>query len=342
MSNQPGQTDGNRSNEAAYSIETDDLCLTFDDGTEALDGLSLSVPKGEFFGFLGANGAGKTTTIKVLATLLRPTSGDVRVNGFDVRNEQTKVRSSIGYMPQEVSVDDELTVRENIEFACEAYGISKADRSERVEELLDLVDVANVAEQRAKELSGGTKKRLDVATALVHDPPLIFLDEPTTGLDPTARNKLWNYFERINENGTTIFLTTQYLAEADELCDRIAVLLDGRVVESGDPAALKRRIGGDILTVEIADGDLERVASIARKADVFEGDPTVSTTDTGIAVTAADTRENGLDLLVALRDAGVTVTGFETRSPTLDDVFIEITEDSTEGLSDSEPVAEEI
>jgi ABC-2 type transport system ATP-binding protein len=313
------------------AVDVEGLEVTYGDGTEAVQGVDMAVPEGEFFGFLGPNGAGKTTTIKVFATLLSPTAGSVRVNGFDVRTDARKVRESIGYMAQETSVDPELTAAENVRFACEAYGVPRGERDDRVAELLDLVDLADVAGKRAEEFSGGMQKRLDAATALVHRPPLVFLDEPTTGLDPKARNRLWDYFRAINDRGTTIFLTTQYLEEADQLCDRLAVILDGEIVASGSPAALKRRVGGEILDVELADGAdaRERAAAIARGFGAFKN-ATVTETGEGISVTAETARQHGTDLLVALRDAGLTVTGFNVRAPTLDDVFLAITGEETE------------
>jgi ABC-2 type transport system ATP-binding protein len=331
----------------AYAIAGEGIEVTYSDGTEAVRGVDLHVPRGEFFGFLGPNGAGKTTTIKTLATLLDPTGGEVRVNGFDVRTEARKVRESIGYMAQETSVDPELTARENIRFACEAYGVPRVERAERIDELLDLADLAAVADKEADEFSGGMKKRLDAATALVHRPPLVFLDEPTTGLDPKARNRLWDYFRRINDQGTTVFLTTQYLEEADQLCDRLSVIADGELVATGSPDELKRRVGGEILDIELAgaegpaddpasDGDpRERAAAVARDADLF-ADATVETTAEGISVTAADARAHGTDLLVALRDAGIGVTGFNIRAPTLDDVFLAITGEHVEAETDGE------
>jgi ABC-2 type transport system ATP-binding protein len=308
------------------AVDADGLRLTYADGTVAVRGVEMTVPEGELFGFLGPNGAGKTTTIKVLATLLSPTDGEVRVNGFDVRTAARKVRASIGYMPQETSVDEELTARENIRFACESYGVPRGEHADRVADLLDLVDLADVADKRAEEFSGGMKKRLDAATALVHRPPLVFLDEPTTGLDPKARNRLWDYFERINDRGTTIFLTTQYLEEADQLCDRLAVILDGEIVAEGSPADLKREVGGEVLDVELEGGPSARrqAATIAREFEAF-ADASVTETDEGISVTAETARQYGTDLLVALRDAELTVTGFNIRAPTLDDVFLAIT-----------------
>ncbi len=321
-----------------HAIDAKNLTLTYADGTEAVREVSLAVPRGEFFGFLGPNGAGKTTTIKVLATLLEPTDGTVYVNGFDVTEHPRKVRESIGYMAQETSVDEELTARENIRFAAESYGVARGERKDRIDELLDLVDLTDVADKTAESFSGGMKKRLDAATALVHRPPLVFLDEPTTGLDPKARNRLWEYFRKINEEGTTIVLTTQYLEEADQLADRLAVILDGELVAEGTPEVLKREVGGEILDVNLEDDRAyDRAATIARESGIFPDGPTVDLTDAGITVTARSAREHGTDLLVALRDEGFTVTGFNVRTPTLDDVFLAITgEPATEAEETNE------
>ena len=252
--------------------------------------------RGEFFGFLGPNGAGTTTTVKVLATLLAPTGGEVAVNGYDVTAQQNTVRAMIGYMAQETSVDEELTARENLAFACDAYGVDPGGRDERIDELLDSVDLADVSDQPAGRFSGGMKKRLDAATALVHDPQLVFLDEPTPGLDPKARNRLWEYFERINDAGTTISLTTQYLQEADELCDRLAVIRDGKVVERGTPEELKRRLGGERLDVEGGPDAAASVAAIARESDVFGADATVDVVNDGVRITTRNPpgRRDGL------------------------------------------------
>jgi len=340
MVSQQAQAGSVGSADRGSAVAVEDLSLTYSDGTEAVRDLSLRVPEGEFFGFLGPNGAGKTTTIKVLATLLKPTSGRVRVNGHDVVESPRAVRASIGYMAQEVGVDEELTARENVRFACDAYGVPRGEREGRIEELLDLVDLADVADKRAEGFSGGMQKRLDAATALVHDPPLVFLDEPTTGLDPKARNRLWEYFQRINERGTTIFLTTQYLEEADFLCDRLGVIAGGELVADDAPAALKRRVGGEVLDVELDAGDRKRAADVAREARVFDADAAVEVTDSGLRVTARRAREHGTDLLVALRDAGFTVTGFDVRAPTLDDVFLAITGEGVDDLDEPDAVPE--
>ncbi|AJF24950.1 daunorubicin ABC transporter ATPase [Haloarcula sp. CBA1115] len=316
------------------AIRVDGLRVTYADGTTAVRDVSLTVPRGEFFGFLGPNGAGKTTAVKVLVTLLEPTEGEVVVNGHDATAAQTAVRETIGYMAQDVSVDAELTARENVAFACEAYGVPRGRRAERIEELLELADLGDVADTPAERFSGGMKKRLDAVTALVHDPDLVFLDEPTTGMDPKARNRLWDHFRRLNETGTTIFLTTQYLEEADALCDRVAVLRDGRIAATGSPAELKRRVGGQILEVDVDGGreTAEAAADVAREGTRFGPDATVETVDDTVRVTTTDAAERGTDYLLALREAGVAVTGFDVDEPTLDDVFFAIADGRTDGF----------
>ncbi|PSQ54715.1 daunorubicin ABC transporter ATP-binding protein [Halobacteriales archaeon SW_12_67_38] len=266
------------------AIDADEVTLTYSDGTEAVRGIDLDIPEGEFFGFLGPNGAGKTTAIKTFATLLRPTSGTVTVNGFDVADEPRAVRESIGYMAQDTSVDEELTARENIRFACEAYGVPKAERGDRIDGLLDLVDLAEAADKEAEGFSGGMKKRLDAAMALVHRPPLVFLDEPTTGLDPKARNRLWEYFRRINGEGTTIFLTTQYLEEADQLCERTA---DSDLFE-------------DQASVETTE---EGISVTSRRAREAGTDLLVALRDEGLTVTGFNIRAPTLD------DVFLAITG---------------------------------
>jgi len=313
------------------AVDAEELSLTYADGTEAVRDVSLTIPRGEFFGFLGPNGAGKTTTIKLLSTLLAPTGGTARINGYDVADERPAVRGTVGYMAQHISVDTELTARENLRFACEAYGVTGGSR---IDELLDLVDLADVADTPAGNFSGGMQKRLDAAMALVHDPELVFLDEPTTGLDPKARNRLWDYFERINDTGTTIFLTTQYLEEADALCDRLAVIRDGELVADDSPTALKRRVGGARLTVDVEGGTdaVDDAARVARRSDLLTDDATLDTTEDGLTVATSTATDYGPDLLVALRDAGVSVTGFDVEEATLDDVFLTIADEGTDGL----------
>jgi ABC-2 type transport system ATP-binding protein len=321
------------------AIEATSLALTYPDGTEAVKNVSLVVPEGEFFGFLGPNGAGKTTAIKTIVTLLRPTNGRVEVFGRDVTDHPHAVRERIGYMSQETSIDPQLTARENLAFAAEVHHVPRAERAERIDELLDLVDLVDVAEKPADTFSGGMKKRLDAATALVHDPPMVFLDEPTTGLDPRARHHLWEYFREISDRGTTVFLTTQYLEEADELTERIGVIADGEIIATGAPADLKAEVGGDVLSVELANADettRERGRRAVTTAGLLTEDETVNTTDAGIAVASPRAGELAPEILDALQDINVAISGIDVRSPTLDDVFLAITGDRVDTDEDSD------
>ncbi|WP_323192130.1 ATP-binding cassette domain-containing protein [Halostella sp. PRR32] len=325
-----------RSAETDLAIDAQNVRVTYEDGTEAVRGVSLRVEKGEFFGFLGPNGAGKTTTIKTLVTLLHPTRGSVRINGYDTGANPQAVRESIGYMAQETSIDRELTPRENLRLTCKLYGVPESEREDRIEELLDLVDLQDVADTRSETFSGGMKKRLDAATVLVHRPPVVFLDEPTTGLDPEARIRLWDYFERINDQGTTVFLTTQYLEEADHLCERLSLLQDGQVIATGAPETLKSEIGADIFEVTLADPteqQTECAVQAVQRIDALEG-ALIETTDNGLSVRAERAREATSELFVALDDAGVSVSGFDIRSPTLDDVFLALTGDDSTAAAD--------
>jgi ABC-2 type transport system ATP-binding protein len=234
-------------------------------------------------------------------------------------------------MPQETSIDRELTPRENLQLACELYGVPADRRETRIETLLDLVDLQDVADTRAETFSGGMKKRLDAATVLVHRPPVVFLDEPTTGLDPEARLRLWNYFERINDQGTTVFLTTQYLEEADRLCNRLSLLRDGQVVATGSPDELKADYGTELVEVRLDDpteDQIRRAVRAVRGVDALD-EPPVRETDHGFVVESASVRTAACEFFGALDDADVEVSGFDVRSPTLDDVFLAVTDDSS-------------
>ncbi|MFB6292818.1 MAG: ATP-binding cassette domain-containing protein [Halonotius sp.] len=306
------------------AIDASDVHVTYDDGTQAVQGVSLAVEEGEFFGFLGPNGAGKTTTIKTLVTLLYPTKGSVQINGYDTKANPQAVRESIGYMAQETSIDFELTPRENLRLACRMYGVPKQDREERIAELLDLADLQDVADKRAETFSGGMQKRLDTATVLVHRPPVVFLDEPTTGLDPEARLRVWEYFEKINNSGTTVFLTTQYLEEANKLCDRLAILQDGRITHTGTPEALKSAIGTETVTIVLedpSDHKRTRAMKIVRQLNTLDATAIEPTTD-GITIEADNARSAVSELFTALSAKNITVANFDIQSPTLDDVFL--------------------
>jgi len=306
------------------AIDASDVHVTYADGTEAVRGVSLDVEAGEFFGFLGPNGAGKTTTIKTLVTLLSPTQGTVRINGYDTKADPQAVRESIGYMAQETSIDFELTPRENLRVACRVYDVPKEQRADRIEELLDLVDLQDVADKRAETFSGGMQKRLDTATVLVHRPPVVFLDEPTTGLDPEARLRVWNYFEKINEQGTTVFLTTQYLEEADELCDRLAVLQDGQITHTGTPDGLKSTIGTETVTLKLEESSDEtrrRATDTIRSLDALDA-VSIEPTDNGLVIKSDEVHSVISEVVTELAAADIKVADLDVQSPTLDDVFL--------------------
>ncbi len=310
-------------------IDVVDLEKTYPDGSQAVRGISFSVEEGEFFGFLGPNGAGKSTTIKILITLLAPTAGQARVFGRDVRADATRTRTVIGYAAQEVGVDDDLTGRENLMLQGALYHIEPRALRRRVNELLELVDLAPDADRQAGSYSGGMRKRLDLATGLIHRPQLLFLDEPTTGLDPQNRAGIWSYLEDLNKReGLTIFLTTHYLEEADRLCGRLAIIDHGRIIASGSPASLKAELGGDLVRLSFRGSDEETHAQRSRAAALLEG-----------RAFAAGVRDDGTELVVTAREGGralpqilrvldeaqIYVDDLTLTSPTLDDVFLKYT-----------------
>ena len=218
---------------------------------EAVAGVDLCVDAGDIFGFLGPNGAGKTTTLRILATLLPPTAGTARVAGFDVARQAREVRERIGYVAQSGGSYREATGREELVIQGRLFGMSKADAGRRAVEILDALDLADAADRTCKTYSGGMRRRLNIGIGMVHRPALLFLDEPTTGLDPQARARLWDEIRKLRDGGTTVFLTTHYLEEADALCDRLAIIDHGRIVAEGSPDELKREIAGDVLTIGV-------------------------------------------------------------------------------------------
>ena len=233
-------------------ITVKDLVEVYADGTKAVDGISFNVQEGEFFGFLGPNGAGKSTTIKILTTLLRKTSGSVSVAGYDLDSNPKEIRKVIGVQSQDTSVDPELTGRENMILEGHLQQMSGKELEDRVDYLLEVVGLKDAADKRAGRYSGGMKKRLDLASTLVHKPKVLFLDEPTTGLDPQSRATVWDYLEELNKKeGITIFLTTQYLEEADRLCQRLCIVDMGKIVAEGSPLGLKKEIGADAITITV-------------------------------------------------------------------------------------------
>lgn len=217
-------------------------------GNNVVDGLDLRVEDGELFGFLGPNGAGKTTTIRILTTLTRPTSGHVLINGFDVMKEPFRVKSQFGIVQQHLSLNRELTVRENLELHARLHHLSRADRKKRIDELLEYVDMTGDANQLIDKISGGMKRRTMIARALIHRPKLLFLDEPTVGLDAQTRRRVWDLIRRMNADGTTVFLTTHYIEEAEALCDRVGIVYRGKLISMGSPLNLRQKLG--MITVE--------------------------------------------------------------------------------------------
>jgi ABC-2 type transport system ATP-binding protein len=306
-------------------IEVKDLVLIYSNGTKAVDNISFNVKKGEFFGFLGPNGAGKSTTIKVLTTLLRKTSGSVYISGYNLDKDSKEIRKMIGVQSQETAVDGDLTGRENLMLQGHFQQLPSKTLKERVDELLKLVDLENVADKRARNYSGGMKKRLDLATTLVHRPQLLFLDEPTTGLDPQSRSAIWEYLEKLNrEEKTTIFLTTQYMEEADRLCRTLAIIDTGKIVASGSPTELKQQLGVDSIRITLKDCAKDKTKAI----DLLKSLTGVShITEAGECLTAFAKNANQLiaDIVRAFDSLEIRLAGVSFSSPTLDDVYLQKT-----------------
>jgi daunorubicin resistance ABC transporter ATP-binding subunit len=309
------------------AIEVEDLVKVYPGGKTALAGVSFAVDRGEIFGFLGPNGSGKSTTVRILVTLLRKTRGGTRVGGFDTDREPQRVRRVIGYAGQSVGIDDDLTASENLAMAGFVHGIRHDTSWRRAGELLDAFSLTDVAGARAGRLSGGLRRRLDLAQALVHRPAVLFLDEPTTGLDPQSRNALWAQLRELSREGTTVFLTTQYLEEADRVCDRVAIIDEGRLVRVGTPGSLKEEVGGGSLRLTLHDETdrgpavraLASLPGLARVEPGGPGDPLV--------VFVRDARSAVAPLIRLLDEEGIRVAALEQAQASLDDVFLRYTGD---------------
>jgi ABC-2 type transport system ATP-binding protein len=316
------------------AIEVEGLVRVFKGGIRAVDGIDLGVAAGEIYGFLGPNGAGKSTTVHVLTTLLPPTAGRARVAGHDVVRDGPKVRAAIGAALQEAALDPLLTGREHLRLQMALHGIPRRERRGRGDELLDRVGLRLAADRKVSTYSGGMKRRLDLALALVHRPRIVFLDEPTTGLDPQSRNALWQEVARLaGEEGVTVFLTTQYLEEADALADRVGIIDHGHIVAEGTPTELKAQIGRP--TVEAIPADPEDRLSIARILERFGVE---CPSPRGVAVRLDRPAEDGLAEIVRALDAeGVAVAHLQLHAPTLDDVFLTKTGHSLEGAEEEQP-----
>ena len=298
-------------------IAVDGLAKRYGDGPLVVEDLSFEVRPGEVYGLLGANGSGKSTTVGILATLVAPSAGRASVAGHDVVAAPERVRAAIGVTLQEAGVDPAATPRRLLVLHGRLLGLDRAAATARAQELLDAFDLADRrADQRVKELSGGNRRRLDLAVALVGRPGVVFLDEPTTGLDPISRAALWEEVRRLRDAGTTVLLTTQYLDEADRLADRIGILAGGRLAAEGTPAQLKRRVGGDVLTVTVDPADAGRAAALLGARVEADGDAvSLRVEDGGAAVPR---------VLGLLRGQDVDARGVALTRPTLDDVFLEV------------------
>jgi len=311
-----------------HAVEADSLRRAFKGGIEAVRGIDLSIERGEVFGFLGPNGAGKTTTVRMLCTLLPPTAGSARVAGVDVVAEPAEVRRRIGVALQEIGLDPVQTGRELLELQCGLYSIKGADARARTGELLELVGLSDAADRRTKTYSGGMKRRLDLASALVHSPEVLFLDEPTTGLDPSSRLTVWEEVRRINAAGTTVFLTTQYLEEADHLCGRLAIIDAGAIVAEGTPEALKAEMGHDVVTLALGGAD---VAATEAAVGELAGLERVVAEPDGLALYVTDGAGSIAEIVRRLDRASVRVGAISVSRPSLDDVFLQATGRRLEG-----------
>jgi ABC-2 type transport system ATP-binding protein len=318
-------------NEAA--IEATDLVREFKKGPRAVDGIDLRVEPGEVFGFLGPNGAGKSTTVHMLTTLLPPTSGTARVGGHDVIHEGPEVRAVIGAALQEAALDPFLTGAEHMRLQTALHGIRGAEARRRSDALMLRVGLSQAGDRKVGGYSGGMKRRLDLALALVHEPRILFLDEPTTGLDVQSRSALWDEVQRLaTESGVTVFLTTQYLEEADVLADRIGIIDHGRIVAEGTPEALKDEIGRPTVEVIPADtGELERTRHVLTRF----GEPADSSPK-GAAVRLIEGEAQLADVVRALDAEGIHMEHLQLHAPTLDDVFLAKTGRSLEGAAEEE------
>jgi ABC-2 type transport system ATP-binding protein len=315
----------------AHGIQAESLARIFKGGIRAVDAIDLEVAPGEIYGFLGPNGAGKSTTVHMLTTLLPPTSGSARVAGFDVVREGARVRAAIGAALQEAALDPLLSGREHLRLQTALHGMPKTQRRERSQTLLERVGLTEAADRKVKTYSGGMKRRLDLALALVHEPSILFLDEPTTGLDPQSRNALWSEVARLaRDDGVTVFLTTQYLEEADVLADRVGIIDHGRIVAAGTPAALKAEIGRP--SVEAIPADPADLSAAARTLLRF-GAP-VPGSPKGASVRLDGGEEALADVVRAFDAEGIHLQHIQLHAPTLDDVFLAKTGRSLEGAGD--------
>jgi len=314
-------------------IQANDVVKRFGK-TVALDGLSLQVEKGTVLGLLGPNGAGKTTMIRILTTLLRPDSGQLRVGGFDVVTDGQRVRSIIGLAGQNAAVDELLTGRENLELIGLWYHLSKQEYRRRTQQSLEWLGLTDSADRQVKTYSGGMRRRLDIGASLIADPPILFLDEPTAGLDPRSRNELWKMIRERVAAGATVLLTTQYMEEAEHLANQIVVIDKGKVIAEGTADQLKEQTGGATLEVRLADPhDVARATALL--SDISKGEPRTDLEQRLISIPAGEGIGLLLDIGHRLQDAGIALDDLGIRRPTLDEAFLSLTGDETADHTES-------
>ena len=302
------------------AVRVEGLTRDFD-GLRAVDGISFGIGGGRIFGLLGPNGAGKSTTLAMLSTVLKPTAGSAWVNGFDIRTQPRDVRRSIGIVFQDQSLDEELTAYENMDMHGRLYHVPRQHRHDKIGELMELVGLADRAGDLVKTYSGGMRRRLEIARGLLHEPAVLFLDEPTLGLDPQTRNHLWTYIAALNrDKQITIIVTTHYMDEADRLCHEVAIIDHGRIVASDTPAALKRQIGGDVVTIATSDNERAlarlRALPVVKQAELRDG---------AVAVTVDQAERHVAELVTTSAGDGIAVTSLSVHKPTLEDVFLHFT-----------------
>jgi ABC-2 type transport system ATP-binding protein len=300
-----------------FIVEARNLTKVYEGGVLAVDRISFEVEEGEVFGFLGPNGAGKTTTIKMLVTLLKPTEGEAKVCGYDVVRKAHEVRKSIGIVFQDPALDTELTGRENLDYHARLYGMSSDTRKRRIEEVLELVELTDRADDLVKKYSGGMRRRLEIARGLMHYPKVLFLDEPTLGLDAQTRRAIWRYIRRLNEEeGMTIFLTTHYIEEADELCDRVAIIDHGRIIALDRPSNLKDVVGRDVIYVKSSDDP--------KLAEALKSENWVNKVKVGeeLAVYTSSSEKRIPLIFKVAQEVGVEIESINMKKPSLEDVYI--------------------
>ena len=308
-----------------YAVQTRGIGRTFGE-VKAVNAIDLNISKGEIYGFLGPNGAGKTTLVRMLITLLLPTAGSATVAGCDVVSEANDVRLRIGAALQDAALDLKQTGRELLRLQGRLYGLNRRDLDTRLDELAGLVDIGDALDRFIGTYSGGMKRRLDLAASLIHNPEVLFLDEPTTGLDPISRARVWEEVQRINkELSVTIFLTTQYLEEADALADRVGIISQGRLMAEGTPAELKRSLGNDVIFVQVDSAQADGQADAAKAAVAhLDGVVDVDSSDGEVIIQVVNGAAHISDVALALNEQDVRVRELTLRTPTLDDVFLSV------------------